>query len=156
MTTIRETRISDARLAGLIDVYEQEIVPSALDLPDNDAAIFADTQASPKEVVEVCSALRELRDLRADRDALKARNGLASKESTGISSNHWTDAERLNFLEAQRKWGDCFAIQHLDSGDVYVRPWRYALQSMELLAAPIVAQTLRETIDAALAAQEPT
>lgn len=99
-------------------------------------AINGDAHERAVVASQVRQAAAAIRDMRAERDALAK------------------DAERLNFLEAQRKWGDCFAIQHLDSGDVYVRPWRYALQSMELLAAPIVAQTLRETIDAALAAQE--
>ena len=84
-----------------------------------------------------------IRDLWAERDALKK------------------DAERLTFLDSQRKWGDCFAVQYLDSGDVYVRPWRYANQSITYSdgrrphAATVVAQTIREAIDAALAAQEP-
>jgi len=90
----------------------------------------------------VCELERELAAMTAERDALKK------------------DAERLTFLDSQRKWGDCFAVQYLDSGDVYVRPWRYANQSITYSdgrrphAATVVAQTIREAIDDARATQE--
>jgi len=109
-----------------------------------DAAVLAYQAAA---AIERLAAQDEIhwktrRTLLAERDALKK------------------DAERLTFLDSQRKWGDCFAVQYLDSGDVYVRPWRYANQSITYSdgrrphAATVVAQTIREAIDAALAAQE--
>lgn len=59
------------------------------------------------------------------------------------------DTTRLNFLESQRKWGDCFAVMDLDSGDVYVRPWKIDNQSHPgRFAARLVATTMRDVIDA--------
>lgn len=72
------------------------------------------------------------------------------------------DAERLDALEAAGRrggWADCFSTDKLDDGSWWVRPWRYRNQSMKhpggrpMFKDNVVAQTLRETIDAALAAQ---
>lgn len=63
-----------------------------------------------------------------------------------------TDKERVDFLGSQLKWGDCFVVQHLDSGDVYVRPWRYVNQSGRS-PGELVGQTIRDTIDAAMRAE---
>lgn len=69
------------------------------------------------------------------------------------------DTKRIDHLDAQRKWGDCFTIQVMDSGDFYVRPWRYANQSLlngsgDPLGATYTAyQTIREAIDASLSAK---
>jgi hypothetical protein len=61
-----------------------------------------------------------------------------------------TDAERLDFLGKQLKWGDCFMVQNMDAGDLYVRPWRYDNQSFNTLPAKTVYQTIREAIDGAM------
>jgi hypothetical protein len=60
------------------------------------------------------------------------------------------DTARLDFLDAQRKWGDGFAVMDLDSGDVYVRPWRYANQSGKW-PARLIAPSIRAVIDAEMA-----
>jgi hypothetical protein len=59
------------------------------------------------------------------------------------------DSARLDFLDSQRKWGDCFMAQDLDSGDVYVRPWRS--QNQARWPARIVASDIRTAIDLARA-----
>lgn len=59
------------------------------------------------------------------------------------------DTARLDFLGSQRKWGDCFMVQDLDSGDVYVRPWRS--QNQARWPARIVASDIRTAIDLARA-----
>ena len=60
-----------------------------------------------------------------------------------------TDTECLDWLDSQRRWGDCFAVQDLDCGDVYIRPWRYQNQSGQF-AARLVGQTIRDAIAAAM------
>lgn len=60
------------------------------------------------------------------------------------------DTARLDFLDSQRKWGDCFMVQDIDSGDVYVRPWRYKNQQGQWQAR-IVASNIRAAIDLARA-----
>lgn len=57
-----------------------------------------------------------------------------------------SDTERLDFLEAQLNhgWGDGFAIQPLDSGGCYVRPWKKV--NKELKWHP----TIRVAIDYAI------
>lgn len=64
-----------------------------------------------------------------------------------------TDKERLDFLESQLRfgWGDGFASQRLDSGGVYVRPWRKEL--MQKWPGDAWYPTLRDCIDAAIAKQ---
>jgi hypothetical protein len=64
-----------------------------------------------------------------------------------------TDTQRLNFLDSQRHWGDCFVVQPLDSGDVYVRPWRMENQSGRF-KMDIVGPTIRDVIDTAMRAAD--
>jgi hypothetical protein len=87
-----------------------------------DRALLCDTQS--------CAAFEQME---AERDALRK------------------DAERLDYLDRQRKWGDGFAFMHMDSGDVYVRPWRSINAQIESVRDIVNYPTVRAAIDAAIA-----
>lgn len=67
-----------------------------------------------------------------------------------------TDTERLDFLARLGTWGDGFAMQSLDDGSVYVRPWRKKLMSTDGFKDFAWYPTIRTAIDAAMLATPST
>lgn len=89
---------------------------------------------------------------------VEAASALRAKAPTSEPLGVFTDQQRIDFLQAQlaHGWGDGFAVQLLDSGGVYVRPWRKEMMQMKGFTDIAWYPTARAAIDAAMGAQVPS